>query len=109
LISEASTPIHIAAPRLAKSRKPSPMARRSPPQRPLSPPSSSFVALASAEKERSVIIAPVEELQNKVRKSDTQMRNERLEKKLWKLCGGDVARWNRGDFGGYFKVKGARW
>jgi hypothetical protein len=106
LRSETSTPIHISAPRLAKSRKLSP---KSPPQRPLSPPSSSFVALASAEKERSVIIAPVEELQDKVRKSDIQVRNERLEKKLWKLCGGDVARWNRGDFGGYFEVKGARW
>jgi hypothetical protein len=106
LISGASTPASISVPRLAKSRKPSP---KSSPQRPLSPPSSSFVAMPSAEKERSVIIAPVEELQGKVRKTDTQVRNERLEKKLWKLCGGDVARWNRGDFGGYFQVKGARW
>ncbi|KAI4740361.1 hypothetical protein E4T50_09199 [Aureobasidium sp. EXF-12298] len=109
LMSETSTPISIPVPRLAKSRKASPMTRRSSPQRPLSPPSSSFVALPSAEKERSVIIAPSEELQDKIRKTDTQMRSERLEKKLWKLCGGDVARWNRGDFGGYFKVKGARW
>lgn len=109
LISETSTPASITAPRLAKSRKPSPATRKSSPQRPLSPPSSSFVATPSAEKEKSIIFAPVEELQTKIRKTDTQARDEKLEKKLWKLCGGDVARWNRGDFGGYFQVKGARW
>ncbi|KAH0337187.1 UBC-like protein, partial [Aureobasidium melanogenum] len=110
VIPEASTPLPIPVPRLAKSRKASPVTRKSTPQRPISPPSSSFVALPSAEKEnRSVVLAPVEALQDKIRKSDTQVRNERLERKLWKLCGGDVARWNRGDFGGYFEVKGARW
>jgi hypothetical protein len=66
--------------------------------------------LPSAEKEdRSVVLAPVEALQDKIRKSDTQVRNDKLEEKLWRLCGGDVGRWNRGDFGGYFEVKGARW
>jgi hypothetical protein len=109
LVSETSTPVSIPVPRLAKYRKPSPMTRKRSPQRPLSPPSSSFVALSSAEKEKSDIIAPVEQLQSKVRRSDTQVKNERLEKKLWRLCGGDVARWNKGDFGGYFEVKGARW
>ncbi|KAK6006553.1 hypothetical protein QM012_006963 [Aureobasidium pullulans] len=109
-IPEASTPISIHVPRLAKSRKASPVTRKSTPQRPISPPSSSFVALPSAEKEdRSIVLAPVQALQNKVRKNDTQVRNERLERKLWRLCGGDVARWNKGDFGGYFEVKGARW
>ncbi|KAG9662580.1 hypothetical protein KCU64_g1861, partial [Aureobasidium melanogenum] len=110
MIPEASTPISISVPRLAKSRKASPVTRKSTPQRPISPPSSSFVALPSAEKEdRSVVLAPVEALQDKIRKSDTRVRNEKLEKKLWRLCGGDVGRWNRGDFGGYFEVKGARW
>lgn len=109
LMSEASTPVSVSVPRLAKSRKPSPAMRKQSPQRPLSPPSSSFVAMPSAEKAKSVIFAPVEELQTKIRKTDTQVQNERLEKKLWRLCGGDVARWNRGDFGGYFKVKGSRW
>ncbi|KAI4719824.1 hypothetical protein E4T48_03857 [Aureobasidium sp. EXF-10727] len=109
-VSQASTPITIPAPRLAKPRKVSPVTRKTTPQRPLSPPSSSFVGLPSAEKEdRSVIIAPVEALQDKVRKSDTQVRSEKLETKLWRLCGGDIVRWNRGDFGGYFEVKGARW
>lgn len=109
LMSETSTPISIPVPRLAKHRKLSPMTRKSSPQRPLSPPSSSFVAFSPAETEKSVVLAPVEELQSKIRKSDSQVRNERLEKKLWRLCGGDVARWNKGDFGGYFEVKGARW
>lgn len=109
-IPEAATPMSIPVPRLAKSRKVSPVTKKSTPQRPISPPSSSFVALPSAEKEdRSVVLAPVETLQNKIRKTDTQVRNERLERKLWRLCGGDVGRWNRGDFGGFFEVKGARW
>lgn len=110
VIPEASTPISIPVPRLAKSRKSSPATRKATPQEPISPPSSSFVALPSAEKEdRSVVLAPVGALQDKIRKTDTQVRNERLERKLWRLCGGDVARWNRGDFGGFFEVKGARW
>lgn len=109
-IPEAPTPISIPVPRLAKSRKASPVTRKTTPQRPISPPSSSFVALPSAEEEdRSVVLAPMEALQDKIRKTDTQVQKERLEKKLWRLCGGDVARWNRGDFGGYFEVKGARW
>ncbi|CAD0096735.1 unnamed protein product [Aureobasidium vineae] len=110
VVPQASTPISIPAPRLAKPRKLSPVTRKTTPQRPLSPPSSSFIALPSAEKEdKSVIIAPVEVLQDKIRKSDIQVRNEKLEKRLWRLCGGDVGRWNRGDFGGHFEVKGARW
>jgi hypothetical protein len=33
------------------------------------------------------------------------------DKKLWDLCGGDVRRWNRGDFGVEegFAMKAARW
>ena len=108
-ISDAATPVSVSVPRLAKHRKLSPAIRKESPQRPLSPPSSSFVALPSAEKEKSVIFAPVQGLQSKIRKSDAQVKSERLEKKLWRLCGGDVRRWNRGDFGGYFQVKGARW
>jgi len=108
-ISGTSTPVSVSVPRLAKSRKTSPAMKKSSPQSPLSPPSSSFVALPSAEKDKSIIFAPVEGLQTKIRKTDTQVRNQRLERKLWKLCGGDVARWNKGDFGGYFQVKGARW
>ncbi|GAB7348545.1 hypothetical protein MBLNU459_g6938t1 [Dothideomycetes sp. NU459] len=38
-----------------------------------------------------------------------EKRKENLEAKLWKLCGGDVERWNRGDFDGYFELRAARW
>lgn len=38
-----------------------------------------------------------------------QRKKEALEKRLWKLCGEDVVRWNRGDFGGHFPLKAARW
>lgn len=38
-----------------------------------------------------------------------QKKKEVLEKKLWKLCGEDIRRWNRGDFQGYFPMKAARW
>jgi hypothetical protein len=33
------------------------------------------------------------------------------DKRLWDLCGGDVRRWNRGDFGAEegFAMKAARW
>jgi ubiquitin-conjugating enzyme E2 S len=37
-------------------------------------------------------------------------RKAALNERLWKLCGGDVERWNRGDFDGApFKVKAGRW
>lgn len=42
-------------------------------------------------------------------KSVEQRRREELERKLWRLCGGNVERWNRGDFGGHFALKAARW
>ncbi|KAI5274746.1 hypothetical protein E4T47_02320 [Aureobasidium subglaciale] len=112
MIIAETTPISIPVPRLAKSRNPS-RKRRATPQRPPSPPSSSFQAIASpgvVEKgKESVIIKPAEKLLDKVRKSPREDQEARLERKLWKLCGEDVGRWNKGDFGGYFKVKGARW
>lgn len=42
-------------------------------------------------------------------KSAEDKRKEQLEKKMWKLCGGDLEKWNRGDFGGFLKVKASRW
>ena len=42
-------------------------------------------------------------------KSREEAKREEMEAKLWQLCGEDVERWNKGDFGGYFKVKAARW
>ena len=42
--------------------------------------------------------------------SEKKKRKEELDAKLWELCGRDVRRWNRGDFGeGVFKVKAGRW
>ncbi|KAH9838947.1 Ubiquitin-conjugating enzyme E2 S-C [Teratosphaeria destructans] len=39
-----------------------------------------------------------------------ERRKQALGAKLWRLCDGDVERWNRGDFGGEgFGVKAARW
>lgn len=41
--------------------------------------------------------------------SSAERRRSR-DKRLWELCGGDVRRWNRGDFGGEsFSMKAARW
>ena len=42
--------------------------------------------------------------------SSAEKRRQR-DKKLWELCGGDVKKWNRGDFGGEegFEMKAARW
>jgi hypothetical protein len=42
--------------------------------------------------------------------SSAEKRRTR-DKKLWDLCGGDVRRWNRGDFGVEegFAMKAARW
>lgn len=99
--------ISIPVPRLARSRKPSPVPAATP-QRPLSPPSSSQQASASARAKKDVL-GLQERLQDKVRKSPTQVRDEKLEQKLWRLCGGDIERWNRGDFGGYFELKASRW
>lgn len=42
-------------------------------------------------------------------KSAEERKREVLEAKLWKMCGGDVERWNRGDFGGFLKFKASRW
>lgn len=42
-------------------------------------------------------------------KSADQKRKEQLEARLWLACGQSVERWNRGDFGGYFAMKAARW
>ena len=43
------------------------------------------------------------------RREERQRRAE-LDAKLWQACGGDVARWNRGDFDGQpFTMKAARW
>ncbi|KAF1356806.1 hypothetical protein BDV97DRAFT_365522 [Delphinella strobiligena] len=42
-------------------------------------------------------------------KSAEDKRKEQLEKKMWRLCGGDLEKWNRGDFGGFIKVKASRW
>lgn len=42
-------------------------------------------------------------------KSAEQRNNEKTEAKLWKLCGGDVERWNKGDFGGFLDMKSSRW
>lgn len=37
-------------------------------------------------------------------------RRAELDVRLWQLCGGDIVRWNRGDFDGRpFKMKAARW
>lgn len=36
----------------------------------------------------------------------------RLEARLWESCGGDVRRWNKGDFDArppFFRVRAARW
>ncbi|THW14343.1 hypothetical protein D6D23_09415 [Aureobasidium pullulans] len=101
-------------PQLKASRKPSSVAT---PQRPVSPASSSFHAAPSSVAQHqdlsSVILEPVEQLQDKIRKSQSQSPKEvkakALERKLWRLCGGDIERWNRGDFGGFFEIKGARW
>ncbi|KAK6443276.1 hypothetical protein LTR95_000101 [Oleoguttula sp. CCFEE 5521] len=39
-----------------------------------------------------------------------QQRRDSLNAKLWEMCGQDIARWNRGDFGGgVFTMKGGRW
>lgn len=44
------------------------------------------------------------------RRRDEQQRRVALEEKLWGLCGGDIRRWNRGDFAGEpFGKKAARW
>lgn len=43
------------------------------------------------------------------KKSAEESKAQRLEAYLWNLCGEDVDRWNRGDFGGFFKMKAARW
>jgi ubiquitin-conjugating enzyme E2 S len=42
--------------------------------------------------------------------SSAEKRRQR-DKRLWELCGGDVKKWNRGDFGGEegFEMKAARW
>ena len=45
----------------------------------------------------------------KIRKSDEQKKRERLERHLWKMCGEDVEKWNKGDFGGFLKIKASRW
>ena len=42
--------------------------------------------------------------------SEKKRRKEELDAKLWELCGRDIKRWNKGDFGeGVFKVKAKRW
>ncbi|KAK4999090.1 hypothetical protein LTR66_001807 [Elasticomyces elasticus] len=43
------------------------------------------------------------------RKTKEQLAAEKLEAKLWQLCGQDVARWNAGDFDGFFPAKGGWW
>ncbi|GAB7339053.1 hypothetical protein MBLNU457_5711t1 [Dothideomycetes sp. NU457] len=42
-------------------------------------------------------------------KSAEERRKERLEAKMWKLCGEDVDAWNRGDFGGFHGLGLSRW
>jgi len=44
-----------------------------------------------------------------VQKSAEEAKKDKLEAQLWSLCGEDVDRWNSGDFGGFFKMKAARW
>lgn len=44
------------------------------------------------------------------RRRQEDERRVALDAKLWKLCGGDIKRWNRGDFNGEpFKRVGGRW
>lgn len=42
-------------------------------------------------------------------KTKDESKAEQMEKRLWEMCGGDVDKWNRGEFGDYFKIKAARW
>lgn len=98
--------VAIPAPRLARSRKSSPL--HSTPRRPLSPPASS--QQISARKGSRGVLQPLDRHQDKIRKSPpTDDRGAKLEQKLWRLCGGDVERWNSGDFGGFFELKASRW
>lgn len=48
---------------------------------------------------------------NSAEKKAEQMRKRKqLESKLWTMCGGDIERWNRGDFNGEpFAKKARRW
>lgn len=44
------------------------------------------------------------------KKRQARERKAQLDAKLWKLCGGDIKRWNQGDFDGQpFKKMAARW
>lgn len=44
------------------------------------------------------------------KKARERRKREELERKLWRMCGGDVERWNRGDFAGQpFGCKARRW
>jgi ubiquitin-conjugating enzyme E2 S len=44
------------------------------------------------------------------KKRQEAKRRAELDAKLWELCGRDVRKWNRGEFGGeVFQVKARRW
>jgi ubiquitin-conjugating enzyme E2 S len=44
------------------------------------------------------------------KKQQEAKRRAELDAKLWELCGRDVGKWNRGEFGGeMFSVKAKRW
>lgn len=44
------------------------------------------------------------------RRREEEQKSAALDAKLWDLCGGDIQRWNRGDFDGEpFKKKASRW
>lgn len=44
------------------------------------------------------------------KKREERQRRAELDARLWQACGGDIARWNRGDFDGQpFTMKAARW
>ena len=45
----------------------------------------------------------------KVSKSKEEKEREKVERRLWKACGGNVDRWNRGDFGDALNVRRSRW
>jgi ubiquitin-protein ligase len=103
---EESTPISIPAsvPRLGRLRRAAPPPQSAPPA--LSPPR---VPITHTNTKAT----RPQQQHDKVRKSASTSRANKemmeMEKKLWKLCGENVQAWNRGDFGGFFNVKAARW
>jgi ubiquitin-conjugating enzyme E2 S len=69
----------------------------------LQTPSHFFSSPSSLAVSSSFSVPSARERRDAARRAD-------LDAKMWELCGGDIARWNRGDFDGdLFRRKAARW